>query len=119
MTTSMATRTDYEEGCPIPLSTLGRLYRGDEQALVATLRTLSERQRAQLALFCNGRQHLRELGLRIAASCEEETLTRIAGAAGTVLSLQARSSKQNAASAAVQPLAHQRKVSLARLSCMS
>jgi hypothetical protein len=61
MTTQTAVHIDVEPGCPIPLATLGRLYGGDERALADTLQTLTEPQRARLALFCNNRQHLRSL----------------------------------------------------------
>jgi hypothetical protein len=115
MTTQTAVHIDVEPGCPIPLATLGRLYGGDERALAETLQTLTEPQRARLALFCNNRQHLRELGLRIAASCEEQVLVQVAGPAGAVLFLQSRGHKHQVEvdRTHAQPL--KRKITLAQL----
>lgn len=109
---------DLEPGCPVPLETLGRLYRGEPHVLAETLARLSDGQRARLAVFCNARQHLRELGLRIAATCDEPSLVRIAGSAGSILFLQSRSTRrrEEADPAPASPLP--RKVSLARLAWM-
>ncbi len=118
MTTQPAVHIDVEPGCPIPLSTLGRLYGGDERALSDTLQTLTEPQRARLALFCNNRQHLRELGLRIAASCAEQVLVQVAGPAGAVLFHQSRGHKHRVEIDRTSAAPVKRKITLARLSCM-
>jgi hypothetical protein len=105
----------FEEGCPISLEMLGRLRRGDEQALAAVLPDLTEQQRAQLAIFCNSRQHLRELRLQVAAVCEEHSLVRLAGSAGSVLFSQARGTERRQEPATVPAVPGHHKVSLAQL----
>jgi hypothetical protein len=45
--------------------------------------------RAQLALFCNARLHLRPIGRAIATACTEASLINEAGAAGRTLFAQA------------------------------
>ncbi len=118
MTTQPVMLPDLDPGCPIPLDTLGRLYRGDERALSETLQRLTDLQRARLAVFCNSRQHLRELGLRIAATCEEQALVRAAGSAGSILFIQSRSTRRREELDPVPPVPAPRKVSLARLAWM-
>jgi hypothetical protein len=46
-------------------------------------------KRVQLALYCNARSHLRHIGLAIARVCDESSLARAAGSAGSVLFRQA------------------------------
>jgi hypothetical protein len=118
MTTRPAVHLDIEPGCPVPLDTLGRLYRGDDHVMSETLHRLSDRQRAQLAVFCNSRQHMRELGLRIAATCDEPMLVQIAGAAGSILFIQSRSGRRREIAEQPAPVAGPRKVSLAQLAWM-
>jgi hypothetical protein len=43
-----------------------------------------------LALFCYGRAHLRELGLAVAACCDQQSLVQVAGRLGHVLHAQSR-----------------------------
>ncbi len=118
----MATRTvmlsDLEPGCPVPLDALGRMYRGGERELSETLRSLPELQRARLAVFCNSRSHMRALGLRIAAACDERVLIQVAGAAGSILFTQSRGAlgRENPEPFPSAPVA--RRVSLARLAWM-
>lgn len=118
----MATRpvmlSELDQGCPVPLDTLGRLYRGDAHVLAETLQRLSDRERARLAVFCNARQHLRELGLRIAATCDEPALVRVAGAAGSILFMQSRSPRRREEADLLPPATAPRKVSLPRLAWM-
>jgi len=111
-------QTQSDPDCPLPLEVLGQLHRGGEEALKEALAGLSERRRVQLALFCNSRQHLRELGLRVAALCEEHSLVQVAGSAGSVLYQQARS-RPFRRTEAVVPVPAQRRVSLPRLACLS
>ncbi len=51
---------------------------------------MSDGQRARLALFCNARAHLREMGHVLAKTCSEEGLVREGGQAGRSLFAQAR-----------------------------
>lgn len=49
---------------------------------------LTESERADMALFCYSRNHLREQGRSIAAACNPVALVRAGGAAGQALLLQ-------------------------------
>ncbi|MDQ4134689.1 MAG: hypothetical protein M3158_00755 [Pseudomonadota bacterium] len=118
MATQPVMLPDHEPGCPVPLDTLGRLYRGDAYVLAETLQRLSDHQRARLAVFCNARQHLRDLGLRIAATCDEPTLVRVAGSAGSILFIQSRSPLRREDANPLPSAPAPRKVSLARLAWM-
>jgi len=118
MTTQPVVHIDVEPGCPIPLSNLGRLYGGDERVLADTLQRLTEFQRARLALFCNNRQHLRELGLRIAACCEKQVLVQVAGPAGAVLFHQSRGDKHRVEIDRTSTAPVKRRITLPQLSCL-
>lgn len=47
--------------------------------------TLSDADRAKLALFCNAKTHLRAQGREIARTCTEASLVREGGLAGALL----------------------------------
>ncbi len=49
---------------------------------------LTESERANMALFCYARNHLREQGRFIAAACDPKALVKAGGAAGQALLLQ-------------------------------
>jgi len=73
---------------------VGRLYRADEQTILAVISPLAPRQRAGLAAFCYRKSHLHEVGLTIAATCDQVTLIQVLGTAvGTILSTQAHARK--------------------------
>lgn len=52
--------------------------------------SLPEMQRARIAQFCYNRVHMRELGLRLAASCSLMSLKAAFGRAGEVVFKQSR-----------------------------
>ena len=79
-----------EEACPVPDHTLGQLYSSPKRDLADIVATLPGLQRARLAMFCHARAHLRDMGLAIAATCEEADLVHVAGQLGTVLHSQSR-----------------------------
>lgn len=54
----------------MPIDTLSRLYRADAAALSEQLDGIPEATRARLAVYLYGRSHTRQLGVRIAATCE-------------------------------------------------
>jgi hypothetical protein len=87
-----ATSIPNEERCPVPNEVIGRLYRAAESSVREIAATLLPAQQAELALFCYGRAHLREIGLTIAASCDRDTLMAAAhsAAAGEVIFAQSR-----------------------------
>ena len=69
-----------------------RLYLTQQDIFSEFVSTMTERQRADAAIACYGRVHLREIGLAIAAMCERATLIEAAGKVmGDILFTQARS----------------------------
>lgn len=81
---------EADPACPVSLDTLGQLYRADPAAVAGMVSYLPEDRRARLAMFCYARAHFRELGLTIAASCNETRLAELAGVLGQVLAAQCR-----------------------------
>ena len=86
----LITVLDFEDGCPVPSEMLGRLYRADASALPGLVASIPKRTRARLAVFLYGRMHTRELGVRVAATCEAALLMQIAGTLGEVIYSQSR-----------------------------
>jgi hypothetical protein len=66
----LITVRDFEDGCPVPVEMLGRLYRADAETVPSLVAGIPQRTRARLAVFLYGRMHTRELGVRVAATCE-------------------------------------------------
>lgn len=79
-----------EIDCPVSSETLARLYRAEPAEIAAVVGAMSPVDAARLALFCYGRAHLRDVGLRIAAGCDPRALIQIAGVMGSVLAEQSR-----------------------------
>jgi hypothetical protein len=79
-----------QEACPVPEMTLGSLYAAPKRDLAGILSKIPGLQRARLAVFCNARAHLREMGLAIAATCEKGDLVEVAGPLGSILHAQSR-----------------------------
>ena len=86
----LITVRDFEDGCPVPAETLGQLYRADAEALSNLVAGIPQRTRARLAVFLYGRMHTRELGVRVAATCEAALLMQTAGTLGEVIYAQSR-----------------------------
>jgi len=76
--------------CPVAEELLGELYRAKGARVEQIILTLSEDERGSLAVFCYGKTHMRELGLKIAATCTRETLVNTAGRVGDLLFVQSR-----------------------------
>jgi hypothetical protein len=81
---------DLGADCPVPLDTLGRIYRADAETLPNLVAGIPERTRARLAAFLYGRSHTHELGLKVAATCEESVLRREEGGLGEAIYAQSR-----------------------------
>lgn len=92
----MLTLREAEISCPVSPDVLGELYRAGPKAAGHLLQDVPEADLIQLALFCYGRTHLRDLGLTVAATCDPVRLTRAAGTLGEVLVAQSLA-RQNAA----------------------
>jgi hypothetical protein len=91
---------------------IGRLYASRQHELAQMVADLPAQQRANLALFCYQRAHLREIGLAVAATCDQWSLVNAAGKAGDVLYMHSRSQPQ-----VVEPVLPygRRKITLASL----
>ncbi|WP_407520499.1 hypothetical protein [Methylobacterium oryzisoli] len=89
--TKTGSQTIDESDCPVPLATLGALYRGDSETVDTIVAGIPDRTRARLAAYLYGKSHTHEIGLRVAATCAETDLVQVAGVAGAVLYAQSRS----------------------------
>jgi hypothetical protein len=76
--------------CPVREEVIGLLYRSSQHHVQEFIAGLSPQDRVNLAAFCYGRAHLRDIGLTIAATCEFEELVAAAGSAGHFLFEQSR-----------------------------
>ena len=56
-----------EPDCPIPLEKMALLLGRDEQVLDSMIENMPKTTRAELAVYCFGRCHTREVGLHIAS----------------------------------------------------
>jgi hypothetical protein len=74
-----------DDVCPVRDELLGELCHADDRFMPDFVSTLAPDIRASLALFCYRRNHLRSIGLAIAASCDEADLMREGGSAGGFL----------------------------------
>ena len=79
-----------EPSSPVSDEVLGTIMRATPAEAMTIARLLPERQRAQLALFCYERVHLREKGCAIAIACDDHELVRAGGMAGEALLVQRR-----------------------------
>lgn len=79
-----------EDTGPIPESLFKELKGAGAPNAVDIASSLPEAQRAQLAVFCYRKRHLHELGLRIASTCEINSLLQAAGTGGEVIFNQSR-----------------------------
>jgi hypothetical protein len=98
--------------CPVSDELLGRLYRAGAGGAEEATASLTASERASLATFCYARAHLHEIGLAIAATCDQRVLLEAAGKAGSVLYAQSRN-RPKAPEAA--PIGKKRAISLATL----
>jgi hypothetical protein len=86
----LITARDFEDGCPVSSEMLGRIYRAEAATLLSLVAGIPERTRARLAVFLYSRTHTRELGVRVAGTCEGALLMQIAGALGEAIYAQSR-----------------------------
>lgn len=85
------TATQLDDDQRVPEELVGRLYRAGEGAVIELLDGLSARDRANLAMFCYRKSHLRRTGLAIAATCDLSTLVLAWGTAlGQAIFAQSR-----------------------------
>lgn len=65
----------------VPDDLIGRLYGASESAVADLMAGYPSDQRANLAMFCYRKAHLRPIGLAIAATCDFATLVGVWGPA--------------------------------------
>jgi hypothetical protein len=65
----------------VPDDLIGRLYGATDSAVADVMTGYSSDQRANLAMFCYRKAHLRPIGLAIAATCDFATLVGVWGPA--------------------------------------
>jgi hypothetical protein len=82
--------TTGDDICPVREELLGELYGASKLGLPVLVATVPPDARAMLALFCYRRSHLHELGLAIAASCDEDDLVRWGARLGAVVFAKSR-----------------------------
>ncbi len=80
-----------EERIPVSEALFAQICRASPEEARTLSLLLSPVERAQLALFCNARSHLRDRGRAIAEVCSEDSLRLEGGYAGMVLFAQAKS----------------------------
>jgi hypothetical protein len=105
--------TALDDDAVVPEELIGRLLHASESAILDLLDQFSPAERANLAMFCYRKTHLRQIGLSIAATCELSTLVQAWGTGlGRALFTQSR---DRAAGPDGAPGHHRPKVTLARL----
>jgi hypothetical protein len=82
--------SEVNADCPVPLDTLGQIYRAEAEAVPSLVAGIPERTRARLAAFLYSRSHTHELGLKVAATCDESVLKREEGELGEAIYAQSR-----------------------------
>ena len=71
--------SEIEEVCPGGDALFGQLYHASTHRLPIPLMQIPDGVKSELALFCYRRGHLREIGLAIAAACDEADLVQPLG----------------------------------------
>ena len=100
--------------CPVSLDMLGKLYRAEPSMVGKMVELLPESDRVQLALYCYGRAHLRDVALTVAALCDAKSLSRLGGVLGQVLSAQSSGVRARYGEDAPRCMPGKRPVTLAR-----
>ncbi len=108
---SAATRRLDEDALSLE-ELIGRLHRATEATILDLTAKFAAQERANLAMFCYQKNHLRRIGLAIAATCDRASLMQQLGAVlGDALFVQSRESHPGAEAART---VNRPKVTLAR-----
>jgi hypothetical protein len=75
---------------PIPDELFADVVSLDQARLFALIAEMLPERRALLAMYCYRRSHISEIGLAIAATCDEDDLTYTCGRAGADLFSKSR-----------------------------
>lgn len=92
-----------DERLPIPEPLFGLLCKSSLNEARDLCLILPEATRAKLAMFCNARAHLREVGRAIASTCSHDMLVAEGGYAGAVLFGQITAEPDGGSAAGKQP----------------
>ncbi len=96
----------------VPDDLIGRLHRATETSVLDLLDQFTMQERANLAMFCYHKSHLRRIGFAIAATCDLAALVQVWGAVlGKALYAQSRDRDIEPYPARVH---HRPKITLAR-----
>jgi hypothetical protein len=101
-----------QDDLPIPDELFADVVSLDQARLFALIAKMSSERRALLAMYCYRRSHITEIGLAIAATCDEDDLTYTCGRAGADLFSKSRERPRPAVNV-VQPT-YRRKITLFR-----
>jgi hypothetical protein len=102
-----------DEDALVPEELIARLLQASESAILDLSQEFEPTDRANLAMFCYRKTHLRQIGLSIAATCELSTLVQAWGT-GLGRALFTQSRERIAAPEGV-PGHRRSKITLARL----
>jgi hypothetical protein len=108
----LADQYTYEDDLPITDELFADVVGVDQTRLFALIAKVSPDKRALLAMYCYRRSHLSEIGLAIAATCDEDDLSYTCGTAGADLFTKSRQRPRPQANAAHQT--YRRKITLSR-----
>lgn len=99
-----------DDPCPISDEMLGQIYRASPNGLSALIELVAPAARALLAVYCYRRAHLASIGLVIAATCNKDDLTALAGNTGDGLFEKS----QEARPASISRVNGRRKINLSK-----
>jgi len=101
-----------DEDTLVPEELIGRLHRATDATILDLMEKFTAQERANLAMFCYHKAHLRRIGLAIAATCDLPALVQQWGTVlGRAIFTQSR---EGAAAPEPTRAAHRPKVTLAR-----
>src|SRR6202051_947565 len=104
--------TQFDDDTLVPEELIGRLHRATETTILDLMAKFTARERANLAVFCYHRSHLRRTGLAIAATCDLPALVRQWGTVlGQAIFAQSRDRSHESYPARIQ---HRPKITLAQ-----
>jgi hypothetical protein len=101
-----------DDGAFVPEELIGRLHNATEGTILHLMEQFTSKERANLAMFCYRKAHLRRIGLAIAATCDLPSLVQQWGTVlGHAIFNQSRAGTPDSEQART---AHRPKVTLAR-----
>jgi hypothetical protein len=112
VTTSSPASPQFDDDMRVPDNLIGRLHHATESSVIELMHQFTPHERANLAMFCYHKCHLRQIGLAIAATCDLPALVQVWGTVlGQALFAQSRERSTEPYAVRVQ---HRHKITLAR-----